>query len=57
MTDPKDILPAIDLLMHEGRSSRIPWWLKPLDMILGTLVIFAWLSLISFLIYKIWSWV
>lgn len=48
MKDPRDIMPAIDLLMNAKRSRRLPWWVRPLDYSLTA----AYCSVFVYAIYK-----
>ena len=49
MTDPKNIIPAIDLLMKAKKRKGWPTWIAPLDFILTT----SYLSLFGYFIYKV----
>ena len=56
MEDPRNIIPAIDLLVNEGRSKRLPWWLTLLDYALGATIVLLWYGSIAFIVYKLVKW-
>lgn len=56
MEDPRNIIPAIDLLVNEGRSKRLPWWLTLLDYVLGATIVLLWYGSIAFIVYKLVKW-
>lgn len=56
MNDPRDILPAIDLLMNAKRKRSVPWFVKPLDYVLACLVVLTFWGGTLYLIYKLFQW-
>lgn len=56
MTNPRDIMPAIDLLMKAKRNNRLPRWFVVLDYALAGAYLIAFCSAIAFLTYKFLSW-
>jgi len=56
MTNPKDIMPAIDLLMKSKRNNRLPRWFVVLDYVVAGAYLLAFGSAIAFLTYKLVSW-
>ena len=56
MTNPRDIMPAIDLLMQSKRNNRLPRWFVVLDYVVAGAYLLAFGSAIAFLTYKLVSW-
>lgn len=56
MYTPKDIMPAIDLLMNAKRGRKLPWYVKPLDYMLASLVVGGFWGGLLFLLYKLFQW-
>ncbi len=56
MTDPRDIMPAIDLLMHTKTKKVLPRWFVYLDFALATLYLTAYAAVLTFIVYKLLSW-
>jgi hypothetical protein len=56
MYTPKDIMPAIDLLMNAKRGRKLPRYVKFLDYALAGIVVIGFWGGFIFLLYKLFQW-